>query len=226
MDSQPGADELVRSSQKDVYYLNWLKDIASDVSRGILGSRLWIKWQRELQILTELAYFGLSTLSGYQTLGEEYCYLIQVEDTRKSIPSFSRRLLMVLLSTLTPYLLEKLLSKLEKEIRSPELLRTLSEEDRRRLKLLIPVLKNLISLFQQIHTISFYFNGVFYHIAKRFTRIKHILVRETEKDQLASITYRILGWLSFIQLIISIIQWLPLYIRPSTSQSNHPLIPG
>ncbi len=46
-----------------------------------------MRWRKELDLLADLGYFGLTTLAGYQTLGEEYVNIVQVDDTKRAIPS-------------------------------------------------------------------------------------------------------------------------------------------
>lgn len=64
--------EIVRAHQKDVYYRDQfyaqLKEVASDV----LGSRRSHVYGELLSLVASVAYFGLSTLGGAQSLGEEY----------------------------------------------------------------------------------------------------------------------------------------------------------
>ena len=42
------------------------------------GARAWMKWRKELDLVANFLYFGLTTVSGYQTLGEEYVNIVQV----------------------------------------------------------------------------------------------------------------------------------------------------
>ncbi|CAB1336812.1 unnamed protein product [Coregonus sp. 'balchen'] len=84
------------------------------------GSKRWLHWRKEIELLSDLAYCGLTTFSGYQTLGEEYVNIIQVDPTLCRVPSRSRRGALVLLHSLFPYLLDKLLVCLENELEAGE----------------------------------------------------------------------------------------------------------
>lgn len=55
------------------------------------------------------------------------------------------------------------------------------------------------------HLALFYLNGIFYHIAKRITGIRYLLVRNSLRNDGSRPTYRLLGYLSVIQLIITLI---------------------
>ncbi|CAB1330247.1 unnamed protein product [Coregonus sp. 'balchen'] len=83
-------------------------------------SKRWLHWRKEIQLLSDLAYYGLTTFSGYQTLGEEYVSIIQVDPTLRRVPSRVRRGALVLLHSLFPYLLDKLLVCLENELEAGE----------------------------------------------------------------------------------------------------------
>ncbi|XP_023070914.1 peroxisome biogenesis factor 10 isoform X4 [Piliocolobus tephrosceles] len=72
------------------------------------GARKWLEWRKEVELLSDVAYFGLTTLAGYQTLGEEYVSIIQVDPSQTRVPSWLRRGVLVTLHAVLPYLLDKL----------------------------------------------------------------------------------------------------------------------
>jgi hypothetical protein len=78
-------------------------------------------------------YYAATTLSGYQTLGEEYSGLIQIVAAatgRVRTPSLPRRFLMVFLQTFGPRILAAALARAEKHLNDEKLslgrLRTVS----------------------------------------------------------------------------------------------------
>ncbi|XP_035697669.1 peroxisome biogenesis factor 10-like [Branchiostoma floridae] len=165
-----------------------------------------MRWRRELQLLADVAYFGITTVAGYQTLGEEYCNIVQVDPTQRAIPSTWRRSLLVLLHISTPYLLNKLLTKLELQLNSdPEAL-GLTQEQTDFLLNAVPVVKRTVMFVHRTHLALFYLHGVFYHIAKRTTGIRYLLVRSVLANDFAAPSYRLLGWLSAVQLGFSLLQ--------------------
>ncbi|GAA6000645.1 hypothetical protein JCM10207_004591 [Rhodosporidiobolus poonsookiae] len=99
--------EIVRANQKDLYYLSQLTERVEDVTRSLLGTRWLQKWSRELESGSKFAYFALTTLLGSQTLGEEYCDVMQYQRKDRRPPSLPRRAALVLLHTLFPYLLAR-----------------------------------------------------------------------------------------------------------------------
>ncbi|GAA5973653.1 hypothetical protein JCM11641_005063 [Rhodosporidiobolus odoratus] len=108
--------EIVRANQKDLYYLSQLTERVEDVGRSLLGTRWLQKWGKELQGGSKLAYFGLTTLLGSQTLGEEYCDIKQYHRKDRKTPSLLRRTALVLLHVLFPYLLARIYANLRRAL--------------------------------------------------------------------------------------------------------------
>ncbi|RMX56260.1 hypothetical protein pdam_00011427 [Pocillopora damicornis] len=266
-----GQPELVRSNQKDVYYLGFLREGIGQIFRNVRGPFSWIKWKTELDLFADICYFGLTTISGYQTLGEEYCNIVQVDTSKTRIPSTLLRGSLVFLYALGPYLIDKALTRLELWLQTqgdspygihPRVRNTLStlipivragvagfhwrrshsrsrsrrsasdpksrigverrvvnwtesEEEERFHFLPIPLVTLTLNLSQskldwrshvhRTHLALFYLNGIFYHIAKRITGIQYLLVRNSLRNDGSRPTYRLLGYLSVVQMIITLI---------------------
>ncbi|KAK9786583.1 hypothetical protein WJX73_010336 [Symbiochloris irregularis] len=103
-----GQPDIVRASQKDELYLQYLTDACLDAVRGLLGPRRALLWMREVRLFSELLYHGLTTGAGLQTLGEEYCDILQVSGAGGVAPGVLRRGMLVLLQTVAPYIVEHL----------------------------------------------------------------------------------------------------------------------
>ncbi|XP_062505903.1 peroxisome biogenesis factor 10-like isoform X2 [Corticium candelabrum] len=195
--SEAGQPELIRSNQKDLLYSGVVKQHVSDTVLALFGSLSWARWQRELAVLSDMLYFGLTTVCGYQTLGEEYCNIVQVDSSGRKIPSLARRLSLVLVSVCSPYIIHKLLNRLER----------LPSDQSTELALFqraIPVIRHVISVLHRSHMAAFYLNGVFYHIAKRITGIRYLLARHSLVDGSSQSAFRLIGWLVTIQLAVSL----------------------
>jgi peroxin-10 len=63
--------------------------------------------RREIKLLAELLYYALTTGTGMQTLGEEYCDILQASGAVGVPPGVVRRGSLVLLQSLGPYLAER-----------------------------------------------------------------------------------------------------------------------
>ena len=70
--------DMVRAAQKDEYYGHGMHAQIREAAIFLLGNRRFIKYEQEIRMLGDLAYYSLTTLVGQQTLGEEYCDLTQV----------------------------------------------------------------------------------------------------------------------------------------------------
>ncbi|CAH1775572.1 unnamed protein product [Owenia fusiformis] len=197
-----GAPEVIRSNQKDEYYTHYLRANLADLFQSAFGSSLWIKWRQELDVIADLTYFGLTTVTGLQTLGEEYVNIVQVDSTKRAIPSTLRRISLVLLHIGTPYLLDKLLQYLEKQLKNNTY--KLRREAKEGLLKLIPMVRQTITFLHRCHLGVFYMREVFYHIAKRLTGVQYLLVRSGIMNEDERPSFRILGYLSIIQLVYAI----------------------
>ncbi|GAA6056167.1 hypothetical protein JCM3770_004240 [Rhodotorula araucariae] len=108
--------EIVRANQKDLYYLSQLGERIEDVARSFLGTRWLQRWGNELQQGSRLAYFGLTTLLGSQTLGEEYCDIMQYNASDRRTPTLPRRAALVALHCLFPYFLARAYARLRRSL--------------------------------------------------------------------------------------------------------------
>ncbi|XP_033943592.1 peroxisome biogenesis factor 10 [Pseudochaenichthys georgianus] len=217
---------LIRSSQKDEYYQSSLRNTANEAFQTLAGSKRWLDWRREIELLSDLAYYGLTTLSGYQTLGEEYVHMVQVDPTKHRVPSRARRSLFVLLHSFFPYLLEKVLVSLENELEGggarqrqarswsleawlrrgvQRVVGLLPEPQRRACLLAVSVLRLALTLLQRLHVALFYLSGSFYHLSKRAAAIRYLRVAGLQGDDgTIRSSYRLLGALSLLQLLITV----------------------
>ncbi|XP_055118566.1 peroxisome biogenesis factor 10 isoform X5 [Symphalangus syndactylus] len=194
-----GPPAVIRAAQKDEYYRGGLRSAAGGALHSLAGAKKWLEWRKEVELLSDVAYFGLTTLAGYQTLGEEYVSIIQVDPSRTHVPSSLRRGVLVTLHAVLPYLLDKALLPLEQELQAdPDSGRppqgslvpggrgcsgarrwmrhhtaTLTEQQRRALLRAVFVLRQGLACLQRLHVAWFYIHGVFYHLAKRLTGITY-----------------------------------------------------
>lgn len=156
--------------------------------------------------------------SGYQTLGEEYVNIVQVDSTKKRVPAFLRRAVFVALHTVVPYCLEKGLQHLEHELQaeadvsstsqsnpalglsSRTLIRSwiqrqvgeLTEQQKKRVLQIVYVLKQSIPLLHRLHLAVFYISGTFYHLSKRIAGITYVSI-SCLKTGSAAVFWSLLG---------------------------------
>ncbi|XP_027869270.1 peroxisome biogenesis factor 10 [Xiphophorus couchianus] len=221
--------QLIRSSQKDEFYRSLLRNSANEACQSVAGSKHWLDWRREVELLSDLAYYGLTTLSGYQTLGEEYVGIVQVDPSRRQIPSRARRCLFVLCHAFVPYLLEKALVCLENELEgglearrrqaasgawslerwlrraAQSAVGLLTERQRKACQPAVFVIQQSLALLHRLHVALFYVSSSFYHMSKRAAGIGYLCVTGPNADD-SSIrrSYRLLGCVSFLQLLVTL----------------------
>ncbi|XP_045605778.2 peroxisome biogenesis factor 10 [Procambarus clarkii] len=190
---QAGAAEVLRASQKDESFLDHLKSCVSEVVQRSAGTRVWLDIHKHAEILCEFAYYSLTTLCLRQTLGEEYTGILEVDHTKRRLPNTFERVAMVILQCFGPEVIRRLLSKLEDSSRAGKLSIYLRPELKNLVLQHISTLKYSITLLHRLHLATFYFSGAFYHLSKRITGIKYVLVREWYGDSSASKSFQILG---------------------------------
>lgn len=220
--------QLIRSTQKDDYYQNCLRNNANEAFQTLAGSKKWLEWRKEIELLSDLAYYCLTTFSGFQTLGEEYVNILQVDPTKRKVPSRARRGALICLHVFVPYLLDKMLVRLEHELqaetvgpRAPQTrdwnltsffreraqwaVGRLTETQRRTLLHGTYVLRQGVTFAHRLHVALFYINGAFYHLGKRVSGISYLRVRGLPGDDRAVRTsYKLLGAVSLLQLALTV----------------------
>ncbi|KAM9176114.1 peroxisome biogenesis factor 10 [Mergus octosetaceus] len=229
--AEAGPARVVRSGQKDELYRSGLRSAAGAALHGLAGAKKWLEWRREIELLSDVAYFVLTTLSGYQTLGEEYVNIVQVDSTKKRVPSFLRRATFISLHTVVPYYLEKGLLHLEQELQleadgartlqsNPALgfssrtlirnwiqrqVRELTEQQKKTALQIVYVLKQSIPLLHRLHLAVFYIHGTFYHLSKRIAGIRYLRFGGVQaEDQSIRSSYKFLGIISLFHLLLTI----------------------
>ncbi|XP_061041097.1 peroxisome biogenesis factor 10 isoform X4 [Eubalaena glacialis] len=166
----------------------------------------------------------------YQTLGEEYVSIVQVDPTQGRVPSRLRRGVLVALHTVLPYLLDKALLHLEHELQADgdgawpsrgsqapgargqsgarrwvrRCAAALTEQQQGALLRAVLALRQGLGCLQRLHVAWFDIHGAFYHLAKRFTGITYLHVRyPLAEDPRARASYRLLGLVSLLHLALA-----------------------
>lgn len=208
--------DIIRSNQKDAYFQAVLLEQLGDIIRKAYGSRFLHNYTNEARTVADLVYFGLTTLVGNRTLGEEYCDIIQVEDDTLRLPTISRRAGYILTTILLPYGLNRILPAFRRRVRA-KLESTLTQRHkpqekgvrRQQTRVAIAqkyILDNLDTItspapLYAVSLATFYFSGAYYHLSKRIWGLRYIFTRKlTEADQRAG--YEVLGVLLVLQLAV------------------------
>ncbi|KAJ2726718.1 peroxisome biogenesis factor 10 [Coemansia sp. Benny D115] len=204
-----GQPDIVRSTQKDLFYEQRLQLDVADIVQQVKGTRFYTAHQTAVDAWCSLVYYGLTTLAGAQTLGEEYCGIMQV-DSWKQYPSFGRRLLMVLLQAGGGLGVARAIKLLRGWVQQRRRLRSLkgrqdagagwAERVAERISA-VGISNKLLSKLAMAHLVVFYFSGAYYTIAKRLTGIRYVFMRKLRQGEDES-GYEVLGALLATQLAV------------------------
>ncbi|KAM0792835.1 hypothetical protein ACM66B_002601 [Microbotryomycetes sp. NB124-2] len=208
--------EIVRANQKDLFYLSQLTERFEDVMRSLLGTRWLQKWGSELQHGSRLAYFALTTLLGSQTLGEEYCDILQYDVATKKPPTPQRRALLLSFHIALPYIVARVYARSRRALIARHELVQASQQQAASIDalfadappppppkrpLLARLMDRLASLavdlptfekltedyLRSVHLAVFYLFGRYYHLSKRGAGIRYISTQAKRVEQSSAI---------------------------------------
>lgn len=161
--------DLIRSVSKDKYYLNrqfnFLKSLIFFNNNSA-----------KIRLISDLAYYSLTTLLNRQTLGEECYNLILYNSKTHKLQSGLTRALLILFKVVAPFTLNSFIS----------------------LKIIFLILKKL-------NQIKFYFSGnkdEFLNLENRFTNSQYLSLNRSKSDD--SNTIGFIGILKLMGLIINL----------------------
>lgn len=211
--------EIIRAIQKDAIYTQELGQDLSDCL-AIAGPKNWIHYNHMCNLLAEIAYHGFASINNLQTLGEEYTGIVEVDSKYINIPSKVLRLISIILEFGGDILYQKILHHFKKEVQQNEDIDNFAKQ---KLLSFINIMLESTPYFKAIHKTIFYFNSNKYQISKRFTGINYILVRHWIKPDHSLYGYKLLGTLTFIQLVISFLLNCGNVLKKSRKESmpNH-----
>lgn len=221
--------DVIRSHEKDAFLTGGLVYQAQSIVRSLRGARYAHTHSDAIKHLTELLYFSLTTAIGNRTLGEEYCDLVQLEDDTLRLPAVTRRVGYILSSILVPWSLQRLLPALRQRVRN-KLERNIARQQLRatqqagllnkppstassshksfltKLRIQQYILEHLDSItsLSPIYALSiatFYFTGSYYHLSKRFWRLRYVFTKKIEDGE-KRIGYEVLGVLLALQITV------------------------
>lgn len=142
-----------------------------------LGTRWLLRWDKEVDLVLKLLYYGVTIGRGsqhrcipfrsltmpeaVQTLGEEYTDVWQHSAFSGKVPSRASRIALVLLPTLPSYILAKWGSHLS--ALSPKIASALR------------VLPMCLEVAAEVNLAIFYLRGTYYDLTKRMLGIQHVI---------------------------------------------------
>ncbi|KAI9355305.1 Pex12 amino terminal region-domain-containing protein [Zopfochytrium polystomum] len=194
--------DIVRAHQKDEFYRHQVFDALQSLARSFFGTRWLVAHQKELRLGADAAFLGLTTLAGSQTLGEEYCDIIQV-DPQSAPPSVKRRLGQIVFYLLASYSFDSLLQWIKARGQAVKptdqsfvarILRYVSEQTSNIRWLVNDQLSSL-------HLAVFYLTGRYYDVAKRISGVTYVAARQLREGE-ESVGYEVLGLMILARLML------------------------
>ncbi|KAG2207037.1 hypothetical protein INT46_001882 [Mucor plumbeus] len=201
--------DIIRANQKDVYYQAILQEQMTRVAQQFLGARRQHVWQKEINTVSDICYYGLTTLLGTQTLGEEYCDIVQINQYNQTYPGLVRRFLLVFSQAVLPYIYTRGAAELKKRARHQHQPLDIDKPTQTLQRRTLDFLKQHLSQIQDfvvknvkpVHLAIFYFFGAYYNFSKRLTGIRYIFTRQLGLHE-QRVGYEVLGVLIVLQLLI------------------------
>jgi len=231
------------SALTDQHYSKQISDQLLDLLALFGGPSRRAQYQQIVQAVGRFLYLALSTGRGVQTLGEEYCDLMQVtwspsapssSSSSPAVPvalSAMRRWLFILVDSFgalsQQWLVKSLLRRFSTDTISTV---TESEDDDSTETTPISWWVDLLSRWDRIlpslsrlHLAVFFVVGVYYQLSKRAFSIRYIFTREPTS---LSVHYRVLGWMLLIQVsiqsLMSLVRFLKARELDRLSRTVHP----
>ncbi|GAB5364080.1 hypothetical protein AAMO2058_000938600 [Amorphochlora amoebiformis] len=193
---------ILRSLQKDQYYISWLLQRLENLAVDTYGHHA-ARADSEIRLAAYVCYFGLTTLLGKQTLGEEYCDILQVDRSHRP-PSKLRRWCLVALQCLVPYIYRRLSAAIRHHTDVDEDSDSgahLGSVLRAYCQALIRVSQPFVEPARDLHTAIFYLFGRYLEIAKSLCGVEYIFLQRAR----GQVGYQVLGILLGTQLMGSML---------------------
>ncbi|KAJ2769079.1 peroxisome biogenesis factor 10 [Coemansia nantahalensis] len=200
-----GQPDIVRAAQKDLFYQQRLLAQVAELVQQVGGTRLYASHQSAVDTAARAVYYGLTTLAGAQTLGEEYCGILQI-DPHRLYPSLGRRLLLVLLQAGSALGPAAVLAAARRWLQTRRLRHGAAAEEGRAERLLgraaaLARKGGILPALATAHLALFYFTGAYHSLAKRLAGVRYAFMRPLRQGE-ESAGYEVLGALLAIQLTV------------------------
>lgn len=186
------APTIVRSQQKDEYFISKLEKQVIDLINEFKGTRFIHRYQPDINVLVKVLYLLVTTGVGARTLGEEYVDLRYVNRSGTSSISKVRRLVFIFTYVLVPYLITKVGNWISNRTGDVSTLKKLLN------KLTFVNVMDIMNL----HLALFYFSGKYYDLSKRFLGMRYAFnYKPDPRSNNGNKNYEVLGGLMMIQLL-------------------------
>ncbi|XP_067939366.1 peroxisome assembly protein 10-A-like [Watersipora subatra] len=152
------------------------------------------QWSRETKLLTDLLYYAATTISGQQTLGEEYVYIVQIFGSTRYHPKFLPRMAMVGLHCICPYAVERLIHFCIKYVNENS---WIAERKKHLIKEFLNHVNHVTAWCFGLQRSLFFLKMTSENFSKHLTHINYASVRRTPLRH--NVWFSVLGYLGVIQ---------------------------
>lgn len=186
------APTIVRSQQKDEYFISQLEKQIIDLIKELKGARFIHKYQSYFNALAKMLYLLVTTGVGARTLGEEYVDLRYVDRNGRYGISKIKRLAFIFLYVFLPYSISKAGNWISYRNGNALVLK----------KILNKLTFISIIDVMNLHLALYYFSGKYYNLSKRLLGMRYVLNYEPDPRSIrGNKNYEILGGLMIVQLV-------------------------
>ncbi|KAJ7102436.1 Pex12 amino terminal region-domain-containing protein [Mycena belliarum] len=197
--------QIIRANQRDLYHVSSLKDQVETVLRAWLGTRWLSRWDKEVDLLVKLGYYGLTTARATQTLGEEYTDIWQYSAFHRiAPPPRLTRAALVLLPTVPTYLLARL-DDLVPDYGQPS-----------RFRKMLKSIPSVLEVLAELNLAIFYINGTYYDVVKRLLGIRKVS-SVPQNPHVRPPSYSLLGILLGVRLLYRLVVFLRTNLAPEST---------
>jgi len=206
--------EILRSTQKDDQHIHKIRDDVSGLIVDVLGHGHWAGKESWIEPVIRFAYYSATTLSDYQTLGEEYTGLVQTQGNYV-LPSKFKRLIFIIIKSFGGKLIQFVLQFIQRK--------DVNNEHTRK----IEALRTILSWVESINTCLFYYQGLYWEISRRLTGLQYVKIDQQPRNNLRA-GFRILGHVSVLHLLLNICiqfyKWSKVQSHQQSSPQQRPVL--
>jgi peroxin-10 len=175
-----GAPYILRSTYKDQYLLDeLLAQPLSEVVGAVFGPRFANLHDKKIELAAIFLYYSTNVLLATQTIGEEFCDILQVTPSA-SPPSTARRAVLVLFTVLQPLVLNALASRVFPSSASHD----------------------VANQIKKVHTMLFFLTGWFVTIPHSVAGMRYISLTRRHGDNAKPLAYLREGLLLLLELAV------------------------
>ncbi|EMD41598.1 hypothetical protein CERSUDRAFT_146687 [Gelatoporia subvermispora B] len=202
--------QIIRSNQRDVFQVSSLREQTENVIRSYLGTRWLTRWEKEVDVLVNLVYYGFTTRIAMQSLGEEYTDIWQHSIHSEKPLSQRHRAALVFLPTLASYIISRCSNAVPQSAKLGSVLRRLPKA---------------LELLSEVNLAIFYIRGTYYSLTKRVLGVRYIS-STPDNPNARPPSYSLLGVLLAIRLMYRLITFVRTIRASNTSDSGSATVKG